>query len=88
MSPKYSIEIDCNGVESDFGYRGDYGFYSNYGTIVAQGNTLEELLDDATVDIQDQDGGELCVREADEQWMQDLIVQKLNALVGKKTKAD
>lgn len=82
MSTKYSIEIDCNGAESDYGHRGDIGFYSSYGTIVAEGNSLDELLENATVDIQDQWGGELCVVEADKQWMHDLIVNKFMRLYG------
>jgi len=66
---KYYFEIDCSGREcSRFEPR-----YSNYGTIIAEGNSLSDMLDTATVDIIDQDGGCLWHGPADEGWMQDLI---------------
>lgn len=66
--PLYSIEIDTNGVECD-----DYGQWANYGLITSGGNTLDELLDNAIVDVVDQDGGELDVVPADSNWMVSLI---------------
>jgi hypothetical protein len=65
----YYFEIDCGGYEcTRFEPR-----WSNYGTIVASGHSLEECIEEASVDIMDQDGGELWVGPADSAWMQDLI---------------
>lgn len=66
---KYHIEIDTNGAEYDDGY----GTFISYGVIVAEGDTLEECLDDASVDLVDQDGGEAGIHKADEDWMQDAV---------------
>lgn len=73
MRPKYEIEIDVSDHECD-----RYDRWANYGTITACGNNLEELLEDAQVDIIDQDGGELNVVAADSNWMQDLIEEAFN----------
>lgn len=53
MSKRYSFETDIlDGEEhSDQPWR-------CYSTVVAEGDTLDELLDDATVGLLDQDGGE------------------------------
>jgi hypothetical protein len=69
---KYSIEIELNSEAT--GYEDRAGFLS-YGTICAEGDTLEELLDDASVDLVDQDGGnpKFSPVPADEAWMQELI---------------
>ena len=66
---KYSLEIDVQGYECN----STTGAWQGYGTIVTEGNTLEELQDNATVDVIDQNGGEIDVRPADKRWMQDLI---------------
>lgn len=70
--PKYSLEIDCGGRQ----YETD-GMWACYGTIIADGDTLEQCLMDASVDIMDQDGGELRFSPlpADEEWMQKLITE-------------
>lgn len=69
---RYHLEIDCRGEEAH-GYEDRYHWVC-YGTIVAEGNTLEECLETATVDLIDQDGG-TCRDdiEADDDWMQDAI---------------
>jgi hypothetical protein len=48
--------------------------FATYGTIVTQGETLEELINHASIDIIDQDGGELDTVPADQEWMEKLIV--------------
>lgn len=68
---KFYFELDTGGVECD-----RYNRWANYGTIIAEGDTLEELLENASVDIMDQDGGELDVVPADAAWMQDMIVSE------------
>lgn len=69
---KYNIEIDCSGTEcTRFEER---GCWTGWGTLVAEGDTLEELLDNAGIDASDQDGGEIWCGPADEAWMQDLVV--------------
>ncbi len=72
MKTKYSLEIDVSDHECD-AYAPQW---ANYGTIIAEGNTLDELYDDASVDVMDQDGGELSCRPADSGWMQDLIAEE------------
>ncbi len=67
--PKYSFEIDV----SDREYETGTGQWANYGTLVTEGNNLDELLDNASVDVMDQDGGELFILPADSSWIQDLI---------------
>lgn len=70
--PKFSFEIDVSEYECDrYSPR-----WANYGTIVCEGNTLDELLESASVDIMDQDGGEISAGPADSKWMQDLISQE------------
>lgn len=69
--PLYTLEIDCKGRVVE-GYE-DVLPWCAYGTIETQGNTLDELMDSATVNLVDQDGGDLRVAPADESWMQDLI---------------
>ncbi len=66
--PKYSLEIDTGGAECD-----RYDRWANYGLITCEGNNLEELFENAMVDIMDQDGGELDIVPADSKWMQDMI---------------
>lgn len=69
---KYELEIDVSHVTTDrYAPR-----WANYGTIVTHGNTLEECLENASVDVMDQDGGEIDVLEADAPWMHDEIVKK------------
>lgn len=71
---KYSMEIDTGGVEAS-GYEDRLPWVS-YGTIVSEGDTLDELLENASVDLIDQDGGERGQVEADEDWMQLSICEK------------
>lgn len=71
MSPKYYLEIDTNGAECS-GYEDRY-YRVCYGTIVTEGGSLEECLDNASVDLVDQDGGTANVVEAEKDWMQDMI---------------
>lgn len=72
--PKYYIEIDTGGAEAS-GYEDRLPWVS-YGTIVSEGNTLDELLDNASVDLIDQDGGERGQVEADADWMQMSIAEE------------
>ncbi len=74
--PKYSLEIDAGGEECSQ-YEPQF---ASYDLIVAEGNTLEELLDNATVSISDQDGGELGVLEATKPWMHQLITEAYNRI--------
>lgn len=74
-TPLFYLEIDVSDHTTD-----TYCRWANYGAIVAQGEGLDELLDDATVDIMDQDGGELDTVPADSNWMQDLIEDEYKAL--------
>ncbi len=75
MAKRYNFEIDLCGREVT---TGEFHQSANYGAIVCEGDSLQELLDTATVDIIDQDGGELAVREADKAWMQILITLTFN----------
>lgn len=67
--PKFRLEIDCSDCECDrYGNK-----WANYGTIVTEGDNLEELITAASIDITDQDGGELDMVPADSDWMQKRI---------------
>ncbi len=66
---KYYLEIEASGFEAPI----DEGRWLGYGSIYAMGDTLEECLVNACVDLIDQDGGEFDVREADSDEMQDVI---------------
>ncbi len=70
---KYHFEIDVSDVECNSGRWG--GRWANYGTLVAEGNTLDELLDNASVDVMDQDGGELACGPAEHTWMHELLTE-------------
>lgn len=72
-NPKYYIEVDCGGAEAS-GFE-DRLPWVCYGTIVAEGNSLTECLESASVDMIDQDGGERGQVEADAEWMQDAILE-------------
>lgn len=72
--PKYWLEVDTGGVEAS-GYEDRLPWVS-YGTITAEGDTLEECLENAQVDLIDQDGGERGLVEADSQWMQDALIEE------------
>lgn len=69
-NPKYSLEIDLNGMECE-----RYSQFACYGVLTAEGDSLEDLLENAIVDIIDQDGGELALVPADSAWMQDKVAQ-------------
>lgn len=75
MNPKYYFEIDVSGYECR---RFQERCWACYGMLVAEGNTLQELLDSAGVDILDQDGGTLDCGPIEEEWMQELIVEAFN----------
>lgn len=75
MRKKYEIEIDLSPNYDEH--------YRSYGYLLAEGNTLEELLDDATVSIISQDGEEVDRVEADAKWMQALIVAEYERLTAK-----
>jgi hypothetical protein len=80
QKPKFYFEISCDGREYDSGS----GMWACYDLIVTQGNTLDELFDNASVSIINQDGGELrcSPMRADSAWMQDLIEnQFLNEMI-------
>lgn len=70
---KYYLEIDCAGAEVS-GYE-DRLPWVCYGTIVAEGDSLIECLEQATVDLIDQDGGEHGFVEADKEWMQVAVAE-------------
>lgn len=72
MSKKFYLEIETDGRECS-GFEDSYGWL-NYDTIVAEGDTLEECLENATIFTMDQDGGSGPEIEADKPWMQDLII--------------
>lgn len=72
MKPKYSFEIDVSGTD----YETCTGQWAGYNLIVCEGNTLDELLENASVDASDQDGGEIYCGPADSAWMQDLIIDE------------
>ena len=80
MKYKYDIEIEVDS-ECD-----NYDRFASYDLLCAYGNTLEELLDNASIGIMDQDGGEIDQVPADEDWMQSLVEEKYNELVAKETK--
>lgn len=75
---KYYIEIDISDTEAT-GYEDRFNWVS-YGAIQSQGNTLDELMENATVDLVDQDGGEAAIVEANEAWMQDLIAEEFKRI--------
>jgi len=52
----YQIEIDLYGYE--FGNDLDSGRWRGAELLLAEGNTLDELLDDAAIHYADQDGGD------------------------------
>ena len=70
--PKYSVEIDTNGAEAS-GFE-DRLPWVCYGTIQGEGDSLDEVIQSATVDLIDQDGGERGVVEADENWMVEAMI--------------
>lgn len=72
LSPKYSFDIPTGGAECD-SYEPRF---ASYDAIVCEGDTLEELLANATVWICDQDGGELGSEPADADWMIALIAAR------------
>jgi hypothetical protein len=82
---KFNLEIPI-----DEEYEGTVGF-ATYDLITAQGNTLDELLDNAVVSAVDQDGGELrgSPFPADEEWMQTLVTEALyDHLIGEASKLE
>lgn len=72
MSSKYYLEIDASGFEAPV----DEGRWLGYGLITAEGNSLEECLREACVDLIDQDGGEFALRPADSDEMQDAVEEE------------
>jgi hypothetical protein len=72
MRKRFYLEIQTSGDEVS-GFEDRYNWL-NYDTIVAEGNTLEECLEDATVFTMDQDGGEGPQIEGDADWVQELVV--------------
>jgi hypothetical protein len=80
VNDKYYLEIDTGGAEAS-GYE-DVLPWVSYGTIVAFGNSLDECLSNAGVDLVDQDGGEAGQVEADADWMQDLVREAFRAKYG------
>lgn len=74
MRPKYEIEIDCSGREVP-------DTCLTYGALYSEGDTLEQLINNASISIVDQDGGEQIV-EADADWMQEAVEAKFWKLQG------
>ncbi len=69
MSTKYYLEIDVSGYEAPC----DEGRWLGYDLIITEGNTLQECLENASIGLTDQDGGEVDQRPADEDWMSDIV---------------
>jgi len=74
MKHKYDITIE---VYQECEFSGDYCQWLGYTDIQSYGNTLDELLDNATIGISDQNGEEHSVIDCDEDWMIDLIVHEI-----------
>ena len=51
----YNLEIDFDGYDLTENYA--HKMHASTGLLAAEGATLDELLDDATVDVIDEDGG-------------------------------
>lgn len=69
--PKYSFEFtDLEGPD-------DKGLFLS-AELITEGNTLEELLENAWYALIDQDGGEYGQREADDDYAAELITEKFN----------
>lgn len=66
---QYYLEIDASGFDAPC----DEGRFLSYGFIITEGDSLEECLENASVDLIDQDGGEYAMREADSDEMQDAV---------------
>ena len=66
---KYYLEIDASGFEAPC----DEGRWLGYGLITAEGNSIEECLNNAQVDLIDQDGGEYDIRPVESDDMLDAI---------------
>lgn len=80
---KFYIEIETDGREC-IGFEDRYNWL-NYDTIVAEGDTLEECLENATVFTMDQDGGEGPQIEGDADWVQELVANEfINQLLKQK----
>lgn len=78
---KYYFEIEVNHID----YK-DYDFmWEGYDMLMAQGNTLEELLDGATVFLVDQDGGvtrELSIWDTSDDYLfANLIADKFHETI-------
>jgi len=68
------IDDEASGYEDRFNY-------VSYGTLIAEGDTLDELLESATVDLVDQDGGEAAIVKADREFLQKIIEDEYNEQV-------
>ena len=75
---KYNLEIQTDGREAQ-GYE-DRFHWVNYGMITAEGSSLKELLNSATIELIDQDGGTADTVEAEESWMQELVKKEFKLL--------
>jgi hypothetical protein len=56
LKPKYSIEIQLSG--EDMSSWANHAYWLGADTLVAEGDNLEQLIDDATISTTDQEGGE------------------------------
>lgn len=83
---KYHIEIETDGTEAR-GFEDQYNFVC-YGCITSEGNTLDELLENAIIDLINQDGGEVAQIEADSDWMQDLIRAEFKTITTKEASSN
>lgn len=64
------IEIDISDRCID---DSDHGYWRGASTLVSEGDSLDELLDNATIYWSDQDGGEAGESEGDDDWCAELI---------------
>lgn len=69
MKTKYELDIE---VHRDGDSCGRFYSWSN---IITEGNTLDELVSNASIGKIDQDGGDFGDGPADSDWMVDLILE-------------
>lgn len=55
---KFSVELDVTDMGECSEFHGERVGFLNWDTLMAEGNTLTELIESAEVTTQDQDGGE------------------------------
>jgi hypothetical protein len=78
-------EIVKYGIDSEYLYEGDRNYFTSY-ELTAYGNSLEELIKDASVSEIDQDGGEINTTSIEDcsSKIRDQVLQMLTKLVEEK----